>query len=305
MSGLVIQTINNNINTHVLADNKHLKCELSGIVLASLQTDITLEDSLLEGLFFGKRTLNMENKVSDSQVAKQISKKNIRIWNYIVTGNSGYSFYDLKGNIDVNKLNELEQKYNKNIVGWFTTRPQGDGSNNNNNIMQPSLREFTVQNNLSKYIIEKKEETNNTNGSNHLNSYVPSIFAMFQSYMETGSNTPMHHFKYKFHHSLPQTQIQPILIKIITSEINTKEEYTKYTTSSTLSSCSTELYEQMETHFNVKNNSKTETEIIIERLLNDLNVMCNDNINENDEKELFQLLDEIQHIKNGPIEETF
>ena len=61
----------------------------------------------------------------------------------------------------------------------------------------------------------------------------------------------------------------------------------------------------METHFNVKNNSKTETEIIIERLLNDLNVMCNDNINENDEKELFQLLDEIQHIKNGPIEETF
>ena len=33
--------------------------------------------------------------------------------------------------------------------------------------------------------------------------------------------------------------------------------------------------------------------------------MCNDNINENDEKELFQLLDEIQHIKNGPIEETF
>ena len=53
----------------------------------------------------------------------------------------------------------------------------------------------------------------------------------------------------------------------------------------------------METHFNVKNNSKTETEIIIERLLNDLNVMCNDNINENDEKELFQLLDEIQHIK--------
>ena len=99
--------------------------------------------------------------------------------------------------------------------------------------------------------------------------------------------------------------IQPILIKIITSEINTKEEYTKYTTSSTLSSCSTELYEQMETHFNVKNNSKTETEIIIERLLNDLNVMCNDNINENDEKELFQLLDEIQHIKNGPIEETF
>ena len=27
----------------------------------------------------------MENKVSDSQVAKQISKQNIRIWNYIVT----------------------------------------------------------------------------------------------------------------------------------------------------------------------------------------------------------------------------
>ena len=53
---------------------------------------------------FGKRSLLTEEKVSDSQVSKQISKGNVRIWSFIVTGNSGYSFYDFKGNIDTNKL---------------------------------------------------------------------------------------------------------------------------------------------------------------------------------------------------------
>ena len=148
--------------------------------------------------------------------------------------------------------------------------------------------------------------------------------------MEGSNRTPIHHFKYKFYHSVDSSKkisnnnnykctssydFQPILIKIITGEINSREEYEKYTTTSTLSSCP-ELYDQIEKHFNangsnvVSNTSidsyqKSESEKMIQRLLNDLYLMCNQSINEKDERELFQLLDEIQHIKNGPKEEAF
>ena len=81
------------MNSNASVNNSHLTCEVNGIVLASLQTDISLlEDSLLEGILFGKRSLLTEEKVSDSQLSKQISKTNVRIWSFIVTGNSGYSF---------------------------------------------------------------------------------------------------------------------------------------------------------------------------------------------------------------------
>lgn len=304
------------MKSNVSVNNSHLTCEVNGIVLASLQTDISLlEDSLLEGILFGKRSLLTEEKVSDSQVSRQISKGNVRIWSFIVTGNSGYSFYDFKGNIDTNKLQELEKKYKKEVVGWWVTKPQGA------NIMHPSLREFTVQKNLSEYISRKDGW-----------SFISPIFATFQSHMEDSNRTPIHHFKYKFYHSVDSSKkisnnnddnkctssyydFQPILIKIITGEINSREEYENYTTRSTLPSCP-ELYDQIEKHFNanvsncVSNTSinsyqKSETEKMIQRLLNDLNLMCNQSINEKDERELFQLLDEIQHIKNGPKEEVF
>ena len=83
--------------------------EMSGIVLASIQMDLTIEEGFVEGLLFGKHKTQTISAPSDSESNKQVAKSSTRIWSYVITGNSGYSFYNLKGQIDENRLGELEK----------------------------------------------------------------------------------------------------------------------------------------------------------------------------------------------------
>ena len=258
--------------------------EMSGIVLASIQMDFTLEEGFVEGLLFGKHKTQTISAPSDSESNKQVAKSSTRIWSYVITGNSGYSFYNLKGQIDENRLGELENKFNKSIVGWFTTRPYGSP-------MQPSIREFRVQDQLSRYVAKVTGiET------------APLVFALFRSCVESGS-TPMHHFKYKFFQSVcPQATssssvIKPTLIKIITNEIKSKEEYENYTSTSMLSSCP-ELYDRIGRHLTPTIEIRSSTENVVDSLLKDMSLMCGENIDENDERDIFRLLEGIKKFNS-------
>ena len=259
---------------------------MSGIVLASIQMDFTLEEGFVEGLLFGKHKTQTISAPSDSESNKQVAKSSTRIWSYVITGNSGYSFYNLKGQIDENRLGELENKFNKSIVGWFTTRPYGSP-------MQPSIREFRVQDQLSRYVAKVTGiET------------APLVFALFRSCVESGS-TPMHHFKYKFFQSVcPQATssssvIKPTLIKIITNEIKSKEEYENYTSTSMLSSCP-ELDDRIGRHLTPTGGIeiRSSTENVVDNLLKEMSLMCEENINENDERDIFRLLEGIKKFNS-------
>ena len=259
--------------------------EMSGIVLASIQMDLTLEEGFVEGLLLGKHKSRTISAPSDSKSNMRLAKSNIRIWSYVITGNSGYSFYNLKGHMDENRLGELEKKFNKSIVGWFTTRPYGSP-------MQPSLREFRVQDQLSRYVAKVTG-----------NETAPLAFALFRSYVESGS-TPMHHFKYKFFHSVcPQANsissvMKPILIKLLTSEIKSKEEYENYTSVPMLSSCPG-LYDRVGRQLTSLGGIESQPTIenVVDTLLKDMSLMCED-IDENDEKDVFRLLEGINSFNS-------
>eukprot|EP00944_MAST-04C_sp_MAST-4C-sp1_P015881 g15881.t1 len=276
--------MSSDVDSITVSPTEGAEIELSGIVLASIQMDLTIEEGFVEGLLFGKHKNQTISVPSDFESNKQVAKSSIRIWSYVITGNSGYSFYNLKGQMDENRLGELEKKFNKSIVGWFTTRPYGSP-------MQPSLREFRVQEQLSRFVA--KVTGNDT---------APLVFALFRSCVESGS-TPMHHFKYKFFHSVcPQVTsassvIKPTLIKIITSEIKSKEEYESYTSTSMLSSCP-ELYDRIGRHLTPTIEIRSSTENVVDSLLKDMSLMCGENIDENDERDIFRLLEGIKKFNS-------